>query len=522
VFEGPATLTSVRGSSFDSVTTTSFDVTTDLTSLFGTAIALGDFNGDNDEDLAIGVPAADVNGTRSGAVFVFLGTGSGLDRAPVTIVPDDRIDGMSFGGALHAAEFNDGSDGDELVIGAPGAVDFASGLLNELSSLLGLGDPFSFNDVEGRVYVASIPDAVVAADEVSAGTGLQPDGLEIVDLFGASLASGDFDDDGDNELVVGAPGTIVTSSLTGLQFPGAGVFYTLELNGDGTGLVNDVRTQEAVPEIGAGFGFSLTTGDLNDSGLPEVVVGAPLGSTIGSLGDLAGEVHVLSYFGDTAVPPAVQTIQAGGLPFSLFGQSVAVGDFDGDGDPEVAVGSPTATIGILQDDSAIGEFARVLQSTIAESALQELAGTVGASGEVFVFDVVDDGLEISAFLSTSIEGLQALGFGAALAVADLDPADDKVDLVANSPFALQQDGGAFDIGDVFVFEFEGNGFQATQLSPRSGDPFIRPAFGLSIAASGNLIAASSPLTIQGAILTGFGGLASGDVQVFRFEEEDDD
>ncbi|MHC4391141.1 MAG: integrin alpha, partial [Planctomycetota bacterium] len=126
------------------MTTTSFDVTTDLTSLFGTAIALGDFNGDNDEDLAIGVPAAVVNGTRSGAVFVFLGTGSGLDRAPVTIVPDDRIDGMSFGAALHPAEFNDGSDGDELVIGAPGAVDFASGLLNELSSLLGLGDPFSF------------------------------------------------------------------------------------------------------------------------------------------------------------------------------------------------------------------------------------------------------------------------------------------------------------------------------------------------------------------------------------------
>src|SRR5262249_46387669 len=45
---------------------------------FGSASAVGDFNGDGLADVAVGAPGDLVNGAASGAVYVFPGTASGL------------------------------------------------------------------------------------------------------------------------------------------------------------------------------------------------------------------------------------------------------------------------------------------------------------------------------------------------------------------------------------------------------------------------------------------------------------
>src|SRR5687768_11270973 len=174
---------------------------------FGWALASGNFNGDDFSDLAIGVPDADVGSTAdAGRVVLIDGSINGLNLAtarPLSLLSGGR---GSAGEALVWANFN-GDDYDDLAVGIPGAdlsVLFDGGIFSfpKTASDAGVVQVFY-----GSGSGLTANGAQVLQQNTNVSTSNQEVG-ELVqdgDRFGTSLAAGNFNGGIFDDLVVGVP-----------------------------------------------------------------------------------------------------------------------------------------------------------------------------------------------------------------------------------------------------------------------------------------------------------------------------
>jgi hypothetical protein len=247
---------------------------------FGWDLAVGDFDGDGDDDLAVGVPGERVDGLDgAGAVLTLYGTGIGLVWGPSEFlteagaVPGEPAAGDRFGTALAAGDF-DGDGRDDLAIGVPNQDHLAGILVPDVGAAVLLrGSASGISSSGGFLLDRFDSDGLRAAN----------------DHFGTALAAGDFDGDGRSDLAVSIRGATVDAVQDAGKvavFAGAptGVEPTFAVNLSQSGMA------ATFPEENDEFGSVLATGDFDADGYDDLAVGVP-GDSAGGFED-AGMAHV--------------------------------------------------------------------------------------------------------------------------------------------------------------------------------------------------------------------------------------
>lgn len=400
---------------------------------FGKTLAMGDLNNDGLDDLVVAatgfhnVPTEE----QPGRVYVYLNTGGDppYSSTPTTIITAAHGGGQgAYGVTVAIGDVNNDGYGD-IAVGQYQALSFqgyAEVIVNQGAAAApfyfrtaatagrpiqvipvinptpesgseSFGNIVDFIDVDGDgfddlavgAYAAARPGGHWQAGECYL---FHSDGVTLTkvavlqkfpaltaDYLGTGIVAGDFDGDGDLDIVGGAPGTKV-SGVTGAgviaywenKMGEVGITAPYYFGGDATNnnvIQRYLATAPAIVGDGA-FGQVLKAADLNNDGYWELLVGSP-GYYTGNDQVKSGRVFI--YPGNpnfsNIFPAPIQQLRSSAPKFrAFFGSSIALGDVTGDGVLDLAVGSPFRDESSTVLETGFVELFRGLGSTFTTTA----------------------------------------------------------------------------------------------------------------------------------------------------------
>lgn len=298
-----------------------------------------DLDGDMVQDLIVGAPTTpDALPGQTEAVYVYSGaTGSLIFKI------DSPEPGTSFGYSVAAPGDVDGNGTPDILVGAPFA------------------HPDSASAFGGKAYVFSGDDASLLWTGQGSGW---------LAVFGIRVGrTGDVNDDGHADILVGAP-----ASQGNMNTPGRVFVYS--------GQDGSVLHQFEIPAPSGEFGRGLASGFLDGDTVPDFVVGAPSADVTGA-GMPRG--HVYAYSGATGNllwdTPALP-IAEGQWGFDLE----VIGDGNQDGIDDIAISSPTVDAAIGEQQGIVvvvsGADGHWMHFAAGESAYQRFGRSLAAIGDV--------------------------------------------------------------------------------------------------------------------------------------------
>jgi hypothetical protein len=367
--------------------------------LFGNSLTVGDFNNDGADDLAVGVPFyTDPNAYLNvGVVNVIYGsTGSGLtvtgnqmwhQNSPGIEVTEDPYQDDQFGHSLAAGDFNNDS-----------IDDLAIGVLREDPPQESNGGTFPVQDAGAVnvIYGSSGSGLTGTGNQIlnEGITGFEYNPASPFELFGHSLAAGDFDNAKGDDLAIGVPYEFGVGTVNTFEgFTGSGLYipsYTY-WSQSRSGVIGE-------SEVYDNFGYSLASGDFNGDDFKDLAIGvigedydpivgqntvAETGSVNVIYGSLIGLYHKDDQVWDQNSTNIYGSLNIG----DMFGWSLASGDFNNDNMDDLAIGVPPEDVSIFDPSGNLDE------TIVDAGAVNVIYGSPGSGltdkGNILFFQGLD-------------------------------------------------------------------------------------------------------------------------------------
>lgn len=466
----------------------------------GSAVAgAGDVNGDGFSDVVVAAAAYDNGQTDEGMAWLYLGSAQGLrqtsswtfetNQAPVEAPFSWSARITSVGGA---ADCN-GDGLSDVVVGSGG---YTTGSLTGAGAAwVFLGSPARAQDplwsvaggggtLNSRAVAAGdlngdgVNDVVVGSSGFSASGGLTEagkvevfygtagwwsgvpaktlPGTAVNAHFGAAVCRlGDINNDGYDDLAVGAPGVAGTTPVAGRVAIYLG-------SAEGLTFWTDLAAAQAASE----FGLALAAGDVDGDGWTDLLVGAPGHSGSGNVFLYTGGAAGLS---TTPSWSDATFASAGGAAGQRYGAALCVLDHNNDGLADFGMGAPGTSAGQGRFDLRWGGAAASITSFLTPQSFLPNSTVRGAGAALAAGDVTGTGMDVLLWGApgTTVNGVSGAGLvGAEISLSQSGGVVSQRSLPLTA--AVNQANAGFGTA-ITVADFNGDGIADTAVSAPNFD-----------------------------------------------------
>ena len=297
----------------------------------GTAVAMGDINGDGIDDLIIGAPHATVSGkANAGKVYIIFGNKTfftstfTLSTLSASTSQGFEIDGANasdqLGSSLAVGDIN-GDNIKDIIIGAPGFNTNVGTVYVMFGKNSGWTTPFDISTLNGTTGFRIIGK--------SGNTGT-----------GTAIATGDINNDGYKDVIMGVP-----NNDKGYVLFGKGSWSsTFDLN-SWTAPADGFTITAA--SAGDTTGTAVASADINSDGIDDVIISAPT-ATFGANTEAGKTYVVYGAAGWATATLSLSTVNytttgfywGGVTSTDRSGSSLATADVNGNGVADLMIGAP--------------------------------------------------------------------------------------------------------------------------------------------------------------------------------------